>query len=281
MDSLRLGYFTEDSMGRYQEVFRSLNRAALIPFFVIGDPDAETSLQIVRTAIDAGADILELGIPFSDPVADGPTIQKADIRSLAAGMTPRKALTFIAQVAAYKPVPIGLLVYYNLIYQYGVEAFFRDFKRAGGTSVLVADLSIDDAEEIAPAAQAAGLETVFMATPNCPDERLQRIVRHTTGFVYTVSLLGTTGQRTELSQLVKPLIARLKNLTQTPICVGFGISSPAHAQQVAADGADGIIIGSRIVKIIEDNLGDTPALQAELRRFLAETLKAISEQAGR
>ena len=267
-------------MGRYQEVFNSLNRAALIPFFVIGDPDTQTSFEIVKTAIDAGADILELGIPFSDPVADGPTIQKADIRALQAGMTPRKALDFVAQVSAYKPIPIGLLVYYNLIYQYGVEAFLCDFKKAGGTSVLVADLSIDDADEIAPAAQAAGLETVFMATPNCPDERLKRIVRHTTGFVYTVSLLGTTGERTGLSQLVKPLIERLKRLTTVPICVGFGISSPAHAQQVAADGADGIIIGSRIVKIIEDNLGDKTAMCAQLKNFLANTIEAIENRAG-
>lgn len=266
-------------MGRYQEVFDSLNRAALIPFFVIGDPDAQFSLDIVKTAIDAGADILELGIPFSDPVADGPTIQKADIRALKAGMTPRKALAFIAEVSAYKPVPIGLLVYYNLIYQYGVEAFFRDFKRAGGTSVLVADMSIDDADEIAPAALAAGLETVFMATPNCSDERLAKIARHTTGFVYTVSLLGTTGQRAELSELVKPLIERLKRLTDTPVCVGFGISTPSHAQHVAAAGADGVIIGSRIVKIIEENSGSKDAACRQIGQFLCDIRTALEESA--
>lgn len=268
-------------MGRYQEVFKSLNRAALIPFFVIGDPDAQTSLEIVKAAIDAGADILELGIPFSDPVADGPTIQKADIRALQAGMTPRKALEFIAQVSAYKPIPIGLLVYYNLIYQYGVKAFLRDFKAAGGTSVLVADMSIDDAEEIAPLALSAGLETVFMATPNCPDERLQQIARYTTGFVYTVSLLGTTGERAGLSNLVKPLIDRLKRITTVPVCVGFGISSPAHARQVADDGADGVIIGSRIVKIIEDHAGDPSRMCADIGRFVTETRTALdSSKAG-
>jgi tryptophan synthase alpha chain len=259
-------------MGQYQEVFGKLNRAALIPFFVLGDPDAQTSLAIIKSAIDAGADILELGIPFSDPVADGPTIQKADVRALQAGMTPRKALDLIAQVTAYKPLPIGLLVYYNLILQYGVEAFFRDFKKAGGTSVLVADLSIDDADEIAPAAQAAGLETVFMATPNCPDERLERVVSQTTGFVYTVSVLGTTGERQGVSELVKPLIKRLKHLTKTPICVGFGISSPDQARQIADAGADGVIIGSRIVKFIEDNLGDTDKICAEVKDFLTQTL---------
>lgn len=265
-------------MGRYQDVFNSLNRAAMIPFFVIGDPDMETSLRIVKTAIDAGADVLELGIPFSDPVADGPTIQKADIRALKAGMTPRKALEFIAQISAYKPLPIGLLVYYNLIYQYGVEAFFRDFQKAGGTSVLIADLSIDDAEETAPLAETAGLETVFMATPNCSDERLLKIVRHTTGFIYTVSLLGTTGQRDELSHYIKPLIERLKRLTDVPVCVGFGISTPAHARHVAADGADGVIIGSRIVKIIEENLGDSDGMCRKISAFIADIRNALSER---
>ena len=116
-----------------------------------------------------------------------------------------------------------------------------------------------------------------MATPNCSDERLQRIVRNTTGFVYTVSLLGTTGERNGLSQLVKPLIERIKRLTKTPVCVGFGISSPAHAQQVADDGADGVIIGSRIVKIIEDHLDDTPTLYKELTLFLMQTREALQK----
>jgi tryptophan synthase alpha chain len=145
-------------MTTYKETFAQLNRAALIPFFVIGDPDFETSLSVVKAAIDAGADVLELGIPFSDPIADGPTIQKADIRSLSAGMTVQKAIEFIKQVTDYKPMPIGLLVYYNLVYQYGTEKFLKDFKAAGGSSVLVADLSIDDADEIAVPAKDAGLE---------------------------------------------------------------------------------------------------------------------------
>ncbi len=266
-------------MGRYQDVFNALNRAAMIPFFVIGDPDLQTSLDMVKTALDAGADILELGIPFTDPVADGPTIQKADIRALKAGMTPPKALEFVAQVAAYKPVPIGLLVYYNPVYQYGTDAFFRDFKQAGGTSILIADLSIDDADEIAPLARAAGLETVFMATPNCPDARLRQIIERTTGFIYTVSLLGTTGQRTALSQRVKPLINRLKALTALPVCVGFGISSPDHARQVADDGADGVIIGSRIVKMIEDNLDDKEKMRREIDAFIRQTLTTLENKA--
>ncbi|MHC5140254.1 MAG: tryptophan synthase subunit alpha [Planctomycetota bacterium] len=263
-------------MGIYQDLFCELNRAALIPFFVIGDPDEETSFELIKTAIDAGADVLELGIPFSDPVADGPTIQKADIRAIDAGMTPQKALAFIKRITDYQPIPIGLLVYYNLIYQYGVERFFEDFKQAGGTSVLVADLSIDDADEIAPAAEAAGLETVFMVTPNTSDARIQKVAEQTTGFIYTVSLLGTTGQRTGLSELVKPLIGRLRSLTEKPICVGFGISTPDHAKDIAQAGADGVIIGSRIIKFIEDNPGDTDAMKKQLRDYIQAVAKEIA-----
>jgi tryptophan synthase alpha chain len=158
-------------MKSYQQAFAELrkqNRAALIPFFVIGDPDFDASLAIVKAAVDAGADVLELGIPFSDPIADGPTIQKADIRAMRSGMNLPKALEFIRKVKEHKDIPIGLLMYYNLIQQYGVESFFRDFHQAGVNSVLVADLSIDDADEVLPPARAAGLDTVFMVTPRRP-----------------------------------------------------------------------------------------------------------------
>ena len=263
-------------MGTYQDLFNGLNRAALIPFFVIGDPDEETSFELIKTAIDAGADVLELGIPFSDPVADGPTIQKADIRAMHAGMTPEKALAFIKRITDYKPIPIGLLVYYNLIYQYGIERFFTAFKQAGGTSVLVADLSIDDADEITPAAEAAGLETVFMVTPNTTDQRIQKVAEYTTGFIYTVSLLGTTGERLGLSDAVKPLIARLKSLTDKPICVGFGISTAEHAKNVAQAGADGVIIGSRIIKFIESNLDNTDVMREEVGNYIRQVSKTIA-----
>lgn len=263
-------------MGKYQDVFNTLNRAALIPFFVIGDPDEQTSFELVTAAIDAGADVLELGIPFSDPVADGPTIQKADIRAARAGMTPAKALAFIKRLTAYRPVPIGLLVYYNLVFQYGIEKFFTDFKAAGGASVLVADLSIDDAEEIVPAAKAAGLETVFMVTPNTTDERIEKIAAQTTGFIYTVSLMGITGERSSLSDAVKPLIARLKKHTDKPICVGFGISSPEHAKEVAHAGADGVIIGSRIVTFIEQNLASPQTMKDRITAFIENVIGALT-----
>ena len=262
-------------MKTYKQVFSELKRAALIPFFVIGDPDFETSLSIVKTAIDSGADILELGIPFSDPIADGPTIQKADIRSIKSGMTVQKARQFIRMVKDYRDIPIGLLMYYNLIFQYGTEKFFRDFHQAGVNSVLVADMTIDDADEITPPARSAGLDTVFMVTPVTNDKRMKLIAAKTTGFIYTVSLLGVTGSRENLSGDVAGLVKRLKKITDVPVCVGFGISTPEHAAAVAKAGADGVIIGSRLVKIIEDNLGNKEKTLNEISTFLKDVKKAI------
>jgi len=262
-------------MKTYSEVFAGLDRAALIPFFVIGDPDFDISFEIVKTAIDSGADILELGIPFSDPIADGPTIQKADIRATAGGMNVQKALEFIRKVTGYRDMPIGLLMYYNLIYQYGTEKFFKDFRQAGTTSVLVADLSIDDAQEITEPAQAAGLETVFMVTPNTGSERMKVIASRTTGFIYTVSVLGVTGSREKLSNTVEELVVTLKKLTSIPICVGFGISKSEHAVMVAQAGADGVIIGSKIVQIIEENLGNKQKTLSEVSTFIREVKIAL------
>jgi tryptophan synthase alpha chain len=274
-------------MKTYQQAFAELknhNRAALIPFFVIGDPDFDTSLAIVKAAVDAGADILELGIPFSDPIADGPTIQKADIRAMRSGMNPAQALEFVRRVKEHKDIPIGLLMYYNLIQQYGLKVsrassprieggtpstqkrFFKDFHEAGVNSVLVADLSIDDADEVMQPARAAGLDTVFMVTPNTEPDRMKRIASKTTGFIYAVSLLGVTGSRQALSSAVEGLIRQIKGLTSVPVCVGFGVSTPEHAKTIADAGADGVIIGSKLVAMIENNPNNPQAAIAEDRK---------------
>lgn len=265
-------------MKTYKETFCELKGSALIPFFVVGDPDFDTSLDIVKAAIDSGADVLELGIAFSDPIADGPTIQKADIRARSAGITIKRAIEFIKKVKAYKDIPIGLLIYYNLVYQYGTEKFCRDFHAAGVNSILVADLSIDDADEIAIPAEKVGLDTVFMVTPNTSDERMEQIAAKTTGFIYTVSLLGVTGSRTELSEAAGGLIGKLKGLTKVPVCVGFGISTPEHAGQIAQAGADGVIIGSRLVGMIENNLGDKTKMLSEISTFLTDVKGAINKK---
>ncbi|MHC4132148.1 MAG: tryptophan synthase subunit alpha [Planctomycetota bacterium] len=270
-------------MKTYKEVFQQLQeskRVALIPFFVIGDPDFDTSLSVVKAAIDSGVDILELGIPFSDPIADGPTIQKADIRAARSGMAVDKALKFIKTVKDYKDIPIGLLMYYNLIYQYGLEKFFNDFYAAGVNSVLVADLSIDDAEEIYSLATSTGLETVFMVTPNTKEERMKDIASKTTGFIYTVSVLGVTGTRENLSEKVDGLVGKLKRLTDVPICVGFGISKPEHAVTVANAGADGVIIGSKLVGMIEEHLPDKEKILNQLSTFIASVRNALEQANG-
>jgi tryptophan synthase alpha chain len=261
----------------YSELFSKLNRAALIPFFVIGDPDSQTSLELVKAAIDAGADVLELGIPFSDPIADGPTIQKADVRAINSGMNVHKALEFVRRVKAHRDIPIGLLMYYNLIFQYGTDKFFADFHQAGVNSILIADLSIDDADEVLAPAKAAGLDTVFMVTPNTETERIKLIASKTTGFIYTVSLLGVTGSRDSLSDAVQGLVNKLKKLTGVPVCVGFGISKPEHAATVAAAGADGVIIGSRIVKIIEENLDNKENMISQVADFIKQVKNALPQ----
>jgi len=270
-------------MRTYGQTFSELSRrgrAAVIPFFVIGDPDPETSFTLVKSAVDAGADVLELGVPFSDPIADGPTIQKADVRATAGGMNPPRALDFIRRLRGCCDVPIGLLMYYNLVYQYGTKRFFSDCREAGVNSVLVADLSIDDAAEVAEPAREAGLDTVFMATANTDDDRLRLVASKTTGFIYTVSLLGVTGSREKLSGLASDLVKRLKSITAVPVCVGFGIGKPEHAAAMASAGADGVIIGSRIVSCIEDNLGDAAGMRRAISGFLRDVRTAMDGAAG-
>jgi len=263
-------------MTNYHDTFAALKRPALVPFLVLGDPDSEVSLELIKTAIDSGVDILELGIPFSDPIADGPTIQKADIRSLGKGMTCGKAFELIQKVKQYRDIPVGLLMYYNLICHYGKEQFYRDAAAAGVNSVLVADLCVDDAVEVTELIERNNLESVYMVTPNTSTERKRMIAEVCTGFIYTVSVMGVTGLRDQLSSSIVPLIQSLKQLTQVPICVGFGVSKPEHARQLSEAGADGVIVGSAIVNIIEKNLAKPDRARAELAQFLQQMQEGLS-----
>ena len=262
-------------MKTYKDIFNDDKSTALIPFLVLGDPDQQRSLELIKTVIDAGADILELGIPFSDPIADGPTIQKADIRALENGMNCRRAFEMIRQIKDYSDIPIGLLMYYNLICHYGRADFYRDAAAAGVNSVLVADLCIDDAEEVDNLVRQNGLDSVYMVTPNTTDARRAKIAQLCTGFIYTVSLLGVTGARSELSAAVNPLVQSLKQQTNVPICVGFGVSKPEHARQLAHAGADGVIVGSAIVKIVENHLDEPEKCRKELANFVIDMKNAL------
>lgn len=255
-------------MRSYKDVFSECRGAALVPFFVLGDPNPELSLELLVTAVDAGADVLELGIPFSDPIADGPTIQKADIRALRQGIDVGQSLELIRRFKDQRDVPVGLLMYYNLIIHYGTERFFRDAAKAGVNSVLIADLPIDDAGEVLGFIRSNGLDTVFMVSPNTSLQRREKIVKLCTGFIYTVAVLGVTGARAELGELVVPLVESLKSQTDVPVCVGFGVSRPEHASELVYGGADGVIVGSAVVDIVANNLSEPERCKAELGRFI-------------
>ena len=259
-------------MASYKETFNELknkNQGALVAFAVIGDPDYKTSLEIVKRIIDSGADILELGLPFSDPIADGPTIQAADIRALKNNMNTGKAFEFIKEIRSYnKKIPIGLLVYANLILQRDIEKFYKDSADSGVNSVLAADVPLEEADEYITAAKNNGIDTVFIISPLTSDERIKKIVNNVTGFVYVVSRLGVTGAKSNLESSALGLIKRIKKFTNKPLCVGFGISRPEHVKAVINAGADGAIVGSAIVDLISKNLNKKEKILFDIESYV-------------
>ncbi len=263
-------------MDRIKDTFRKLRKKgekALMPFVVIGDPDYKTSLQIVKR-LSKYADMLELGIPFSDPIADGPTIQSADVRALKKGINTDIAFRFIKDIRKFTQMPIGLLVYYNLIYQRGIARFYRECKSTGVDSVLAADVPIEEAGEIIREARKNKVSSVFIVSPLTEKERLKKIVKNTRGFVYIVSRLGVTGARKELQRSTLELIMRVRSHTKLPLCVGFGISKPEHVRAICKAGADCAIIGSAIVKIIEKNLKNKKLMLKRIEEYTKKLKEA-------
>jgi len=258
-------------MKTYKEVFDNLkkeNKGALVAFIVAGDPDYESSLNIAKAICDAGADILEIGLPFSDPIADGKTIQAADIRALQSGMNTDKFFEYISELRKYTNIPIGLLSYYNLVYQRGIEKFCIDSQKAGINSILIADMTIEESDSMILAAKRYSVETVFMITPLTNDSRIKEISSRSNGFIYLVSRLGVTGARDDLGKSTLELIKRVRKFTSKPLCVGFGISNSNHVKDVIKAGADGAIVGSAIVKIIEENLDDKGKMVEKVEEFV-------------
>ncbi|MGB8233520.1 MAG: tryptophan synthase subunit alpha [Methanobacterium sp.] len=243
----------------YSEMFQEVkNRGegAFIPFTVAGDPDFETSLQIVRQYIDNGADALEIGFPFSDPVADGPSVQAADIRSLNSGMTTEKCFEFIKMIREFTSIPIGVLVYYNLIYKMGLEEFYQKAKRSGINGILAADLPPEESNDAVEMAKKYKLDQIFMVAQTTNNKRIYEIMKRCSGFVYVVAVMGVTGVRSDLKKSSVELIKRVKNHTKLPLAVGFGISKQEHVEDVIKSGADGAIVASAIIDVITDNLED-------------------------
>jgi tryptophan synthase alpha chain len=239
-------------VSRFADIFaaaRRERRAALIPYLTVGDPSLAASLEIALALAEAGADIIELGVPFSDPVADGPVIQAASQRALAQGVRLADALELARQVRARSRVGLLLFSYYNPLLQYGLERFAREAVAAGCDGVLATDLIPEEAGAYRAAAGAAGLDPVFLAAPTSPDARLAAIGAASRGFVYAVSRLGVTGARATVAPGARELVERLRRQTQLPIALGFGISQPEQARAVAAF-ADGVVVGTALVETI-------------------------------
>ena len=246
-------------MKSHKEVFENLksnNEGALIAFTVIGDPDYKTSFEITKSIVDAGADILELGLPFSDPIADGQTIQAADARALKNGMNTDKVFEFVKELRRCTDAPIGLLPYANLVYQRGIEKFYRDSRKAGVNSILIADMPIEESKKLIIEAKKNKIETIFMMSPLTENHRIKKISKNTSGFIYLVSRLGTTGAKSDLEKSTLNLIKKVRQFTNKPLCVGFGISKPLHVKNVIKAGADGAIVGSAIVDLIARNINE-------------------------
>ncbi|WP_260258663.1 tryptophan synthase subunit alpha [Vibrio intestinalis] len=268
-------------MDRYQQMFQRLeakNQGAFVPFVTVCDPNPEQSLAVMQTLVEAGADALELGIPFSDPLADGPTIQGANIRALDAGATPDICFEQIGKIRAqYPELPIGLLMYANLVFSRGIDDFYARCAKAGIDSVLIADVPTNESAEFVAAAEKHGIHPIFIAPPTASDETLKSVAELGGGYTYLLSRAGVTGAETKANMPVDHLLARLNQFDAPPALLGFGISQPEQVQQALNAGAAGAISGSAVVKIIESNVEQPEQMLSELKAFIS-SMKAATQK---
>lgn len=253
-------------MSRIGPTFEALareNRRALIMYLTVGYPQRDSALELVPAIIAAGADMIELGVPFSDPLADGATVQRATEHALRNGIRVKDCLETVRELRASEvTAPIVFMGYYNPILQYGLERFCRDSAAAGVDGMIVPDLPPEEAHDLHAACRAAGLDLIFFLAPTSTEQRIAEVAELASGFIYCVSLTGITGARSELPPELPDFLRRVRSATHTPLAVGFGISEPRHARQVAAV-ADGVIVGSALLNIVEANLdGGTDGVQA-------------------
>ncbi|MEQ9886010.1 tryptophan synthase subunit alpha [Pectobacterium zantedeschiae] len=261
-------------MERYQQLFTRLSEnkeGAFVPFVTLGDPSPEQSLKIIDTLIAAGADALELGVPFSDPLADGPTIQDANLRAFAAGVTPGQCFEMLATIRQkYPEIPIGLLMYANLVFSNGIDEFYQRCAEVGVDSVLVADVPVVESAAFRTAALRHGIAPIFICPPNADDELLREIASYGRGYTYLVSRAGVTGAEKRAQLPLNHLVAKLNEYHAAPPLQGFGISDPSQVRETLASGAAGAISGSAIVRIIEKNLNQPDVMLSELHAFVSE-----------
>jgi tryptophan synthase alpha chain len=270
--------------GRIDRRFAALKkegRAALVTFTMAGDPDYATSLAILKALPQAGADVIELGMPFTDPMADGPAIQAAGLRALKAGQDMKKTLAAVRDFrAGDDATPVVLMGYYNPIYIYGVERFLADAKAVGIDGLIVVDLPPEEDSELCLPAMKTELNFIRLATPTTDEKRLPTVLTNTSGFVYYVSITGITGAAAPDAGKVAAAVARIKRHTKLPVCVGFGVRTAAHARAIA-EGADGVVVGSALVEAVRQSLrpdskptAATVAAVTDLARALAEGVQS-------
>jgi tryptophan synthase alpha chain len=268
------GHF-HSSMSRISQAFaraRAENRAAFVAYLCAGDPDFDTSLEACRALLDNGVDILELGVPFSDPLADGLTNQLAAQRALEGGMTAAKVFELVRRIREFSAAPIVFYTYYNLVFANGVDAYVAAARAAGVDGILTLDLPPEEAGEFTAACRAHAVDTVFIVAPTTPETRMGSIAAAATGFLYYVSREGVTGVRDQVAANIPEAIAQIRVHTKLPVVVGFGIGTRAQVSQVAAH-ADGVVVGSALVNCIRDRLADrrgiAPALAACAKELVA------------
>lgn len=258
--------------GRYDAMFERLSskkQGAFVPFVMVGDPDFNTSLEIIRTLVNNGADALELGIPYSDPIADGPTIQKASIRALGTGIRPIDCFAIIKQIRSeFADVPIGLLLYSNLVLANGIEAFYETAYQSGVDSILIADVPLREADRFIKTAAQNKIQQILLAPPNAPDETLAQIGELSSGYTYLLGRAGVTGAETAVELPAAQLVEKLQQYKVAPPLLGFGISTPEQVKSAIKAGAAGAISGSATVNIIAKNLDQPEAMHSQLGDFV-------------
>ena len=254
---------------------RSEGRCALMPFLMAGDPDLATTRSALLALEAAGADMIELGIPYSDPLADGPVIQAAASRALGSATTPGGVLAMLTGLKGELQIPVILFTYSNPLLNRGMEAFCRDAAAAGAAGLVVPDLPLEEAEKLSAIAAEHGLDLVLLVAPTTPADRMQRIAAASRGFTYLVSVTGVTGVRTNLESRVAGLVQQLKGMGPTPVAVGFGISGPEQARQVRDWGADGAIVGSALVKVMAEAHSQQGDVAAAAGRFCNQLRAAL------
>ena len=268
-------------MSRLQTTFaraRAENRAAFVAYVCAGDPDFETSVAVCRALLENGVDVLELGVPFSDPLADGLTNQLAAQRALESGMTAARVFELVRRVREFSEAPIVFYTYYNLVFANGVDAYVRAAKEAGVDGILTLDLPPEEAGEMTAACRAHGVDTVFIVAPTTPDARIPTIAAATTGFIYYVSREGVTGVRGRVAGNIPEAVARIRARAQVPMVVGFGIGTREQVAQIAAT-ADGVVVGSALVNCIRDGLGDRTKIAAAVAAKAADLSAGVRRAA--